>query len=321
MADDIRRQAAQVSVIVPTIGRPASMRALLESLAAQTAIPGEILVADASTTEETEQIVSDPGWLKSGAVIRYLRVAPPNAVRQRVAAINESRGDYLLLLDDDVELESRCLEEMLRGMESAPDVAAVVADFSNERWSGPTRAWRLYMRLVLGLRDGEWEGRVVGPLLRFGFPEPRENPAAMEWLGAGTTLVRRSAYENCGGFSDFFLCRSTINEDVDLGIKLRRHGKIVFWPAARLAHHHAAGGRVSIAEAAEDDIYNRYCVLSQTVGLPRWRALGLVAQFLLIESLSSLLGTLSRGRSGGFGQRLAGRVRGFLRAAALGRVR
>lgn len=321
MTDDIRRQAAQVSVIVPTIGRPASIRALLESLAAQTVVPGEVLVADASDAEETLRVVSNPAWLKSGLVIRHLRVSPPNAVRQRVAAISASRGETLLLLDDDVELEAGCVEELLRGMAFAPEVVAVVADFSNQRWSGPTRAWRLYMRIVLGLADGEWEGRVVGPLLRYGFTQPRELPAKMEWVGAGTTLVKRSAYDRCGGFSDFFLHRCTMNEDVDLGIKLRRQGAILFWPAARLAHYHAAGGRVSIAEAAEDDIYNRYCVLSQTMGLARWRALGLVAQFVLVESLSSALGAIARGGSSGFGHRLAGRVRGFLRAAALGQVR
>jgi GT2 family glycosyltransferase len=321
MADDIRSQAARVSVIVPTIGRPASMRALLESLAAQTAIPGEVLVADASADEQTSSLVSDPGWPKRGLVIRHLWVTPPNAVRQRVAAIEASRGDYLLLLDDDVELDARCAEEMLRGIASSTDVVAVVADFSNQRWSGPTRAWRIYMRLVLGLKDREWEGRVVGPLLRFGFPERRELPAMMDWVGAGTTLVKRSAYESSGGFSDFFLHRSTMNEDVDLGIKLRRQGTILFWPAAQMAHHHAAGGRVSLAEAAEDDVHNRYCVLSRTIGLPRWRALGMVAQFVLIESLSSLLGAISRGSSGGFGQRLSGRVRGFIRALALDRAR
>lgn len=177
------------------------------------------------------------------------------------------------------------------------------------------------MRHVLGLADGAWEGRVVGPLLRFGFVEPRDQPALMEWSGAGNTMVKRSAYDSCGGFSDFFLHRSTMNEDVDLGIKLRRQGAILFWPAARLAHRHAPGGRVSIAEAAEDDIYNRYCILSRTMGLPRWRALGLVAQFVAIESLSSLLGALFRRQSGGLGQRLGGRARGFVRALTADRPR
>lgn len=314
MAEDIRSQAAQVSVIVPTIGRPASLRALLESLAAQTAIPGEVLIADASADELTSGLVSDPAWLERGLVVRHLRVTPPNAVRQRVAAIRQSRGDRLLLLDDDVELDPRCLEEMLRGMASAPEVVAVVADFSNQRWSGPTRAWRAYMRVVLGLKEGEWEGKVVGPLLRFGFPARRELPATMEWIGTGTTLILRSAYERCGGFSDFFLHRSTLNEDVDLGIKLRRQGTILFWPAARLAHHHAPGGRVSVAIQAEDDVYNRFQIMKTTMALGAVKAFFHTLAYVLVETASNVVGSMRHGNAKVMLARIAGRAVGFAKA-------
>lgn len=314
MADNIRSLAAQVSVIVPTIGRPASMRALLDSLAAQTAIPAEVLVADGSSNEDTARIVLDPGWSKHGLVIRHLRVAPPNAVRQRVAAIKASHGEYLLFLDDDVELDARCIEEMLRGMTSGANVVAVVADFSNQRWSGPTRAWRIYMRLVLGLRDGEWEGRVVGPLLRYGYQERRQLPATMEWIGTGNTLIMRSAYESSGGMSDFFLHRSTINEDVDLGIKLRRQGTILFWPAARLAHHHAAGGRLSVATQAEDDVYNRFQILRNTMALGPLKAFFHTLAYVLVETASNIVGCVRHGDAKVTLARISGRATGFARA-------
>jgi GT2 family glycosyltransferase len=314
MVDDFLGQAAQVSVIVPTIGRPASMSALLESLVTQTAVPGEVLVADASADEGTSRVVSDRAWSKRGLAIRHLRVSPPNAVRQRVAAINASRGTYLLLLDDDVELDARCVEEMLRGMASMPAVVAVVADFSNQRWSGPTRAWRAYMRIVLGLKEGEWEGKVVGPLLRFGFPGPRELPATMEWIGTGSTLVVRSVYERCGGFSDFFLHRSTLNEDVDLGIKLGRQGTILFWPAARLAHHHAPGGRVSVAIQAEDDVYNRFQIMRNTMALGVVMAFLHTLAYMLVETASNIVGSVRHGNAKVMFARIYGRAIGFAKA-------
>lgn len=238
---------------------------------------------------------------------------PPNAVSQRVAAIRESAGEYLLFLDDDVELERECVEQLLNGMAYEQGVVAVVADFSNERWSGPTRVWWLYMRHVLGLADGSWEGRVVGPLLRFGYPVRRSEPAEMEWIGSGTTLVSRVAYNKSGGFSDFFLHRCTMNEDVDLGLKLNRVGKIVFWPAARLTHHHVPTGRVTAAVAAEDDLFNRYCVIAQTWGLGEFRALSLVVQFFLIESASNLIGLLRRWKGNSVLPLLVGRLRGLVR--------
>ena len=299
-----------VAVIIPTIGRPASLESLLKSIAAQTAPVADIVVADGSGDRETAAVVDR--WKAAGLPVRHLEVQPPNAVRQRVEAIRVTEAKYLLLLDDDVELDLECLRELLSGMASEPGVVAVVADFSNQAWSAPTRAWRIYMRYVLGLRDREWEGRVVGPLLRFCHPGSKA-ARPMEWIGAGTTLVRREAYDKAGGFSDFFLHRCTMNEDVDLGLKLGRVGKILFWPRARLAHHHAPSGRVSAVVAAEDDLFNRYFVLHRTVGLSRGRALWLVLQYLLIETISNVAGSVRRLGGGNAVALLAGRTSGFFK--------
>ena len=299
-----------ISAIVPTIGRPDSLDRLLRSLAAQTARVSEVIVADGSDTQETARVVQE--WQGRGLPVRRIAVVPPNAVGQRVAAIAQSRAEYILLLDDDVELDPECVRELQKGISSAGDVVAAVATLSNQIWSLPTRAWRLYMQRA-GVAGDDWQGRVVGPLLRFGFKADVAGPRDMQWLPAGMTLVRRSAYDASGGFSDFFLHRCTMNEDVDLGLKLCRVGRIVFWPAARVAHFHAPSGRVSPQLAAEDDLFNRYFVLHRTMGLPRRRALWLVIQFFFIETASNLGGAGLKMRSNNAGALLAGRVRGLWR--------
>src|SRR4051812_195987 len=96
---------AGISAIVPTIGRPESLRRLLESLCLQTVRVDEVWVADASATQETLQLAQEEGWRRRGLAVTHLAVQPPNAVRQRMAAIGKSTGELLLLLDDDVELE------------------------------------------------------------------------------------------------------------------------------------------------------------------------------------------------------------------------
>jgi GT2 family glycosyltransferase len=171
--------------------------------------------------------------------------------------------------------------------------------------------WGWYLRWVHRLTEGQWQGRVVGPLLRFGYRPSPAGIARMEWLGAGNSLVRRSAYDRVGGFSDFFLHRSTINEDVDLGLKLGRVGHILLNPEARMAHLHAPGGRVSPRAAAEDDLYNRYLILCRTKGLPAWHAFALVAIYFLIETISNLGGCLRRLKGNGSAVRLAGRLSAF----------
>jgi GT2 family glycosyltransferase len=177
----------------------------------------------------------------------------------------------------------------------------------------PTRAWRFYLRHVLGMRDGSWQGKVVGPLLRFGYHPPPPIPMPMEWLGTGNTMIRRQAYDAAGGFSNFFLHRCTINEDVDLGIKLAKLGRILLCPAARLSHFHAPAGRVSSMHAAEDDLFNRYLVMRRTQGLSVMAALGQTLLYCVIEAISNLAGCLYHRRNNGFATRCAGQLRALCR--------
>lgn len=286
------------------------MAKTLASLAEQTVRIEEVIVADASGEDQIKLVVGDSCWKGAGLEVRRIVVSPPNAVRQREEAVRTSTGKFLLFLDDDVVLEPECVRAMLDLIESDTDLVGVVADFSNHPWPQPTRIWRLYMRLALGLREGSWQGRVVGPLLRFGFNPVPATPQPMEWLRGGSSLVLRSAFQTVGGFSDFFLNRSTINEDVDLGVKLSRVGKIALCPLARMAHNHDPLGRVSVCDAAEDDLYNRFFVLHRTIGKSCAAAFAVILIFYIGETLSNLLGCLLRCKGGKVVfQRLRGRSR------------
>lgn len=301
---------SKVSVIVPTIGRPDALRELLESLRNQTVAIREVIVADGSNGTDTDRLTRDPAW--SAVSVRRIDVHPPNAVRQRQAAIAAATGDYVLFLDDDVVLERDCVERMVETLDAQPSIVGVVANFNNQTWPMPTRAWRLYLRAV-GVADGDWQGRVVGPLLRFGYEPVPTALVPMEWLSTCNTMIRRAAYESVGGFSDFFLHRCTMNEDVDLGLKLSRAGQIVLNPAARLGHFHAPSGRVTPQIAAEDDLYNRYLIMRRTQHRSAAAAFGLVLVFFGIETASNLAGTLRRGRGDGLSARTSGRLRAIAR--------
>jgi len=300
-----------ISAIVPTIGRAESLRALLESLAGQTRSVDEVIVADASENAETAKLAANPKWQREGLVVRQISVNPPNAVRQRMAAIEIARGENLLMLDDDVVLEPECVQHLAAILEQHSEVVAVSADFNNQTWPAPTRLWQLYLRRILRIQQGHWQGRVLGPLLRFGFNPVPGGPTPIEWLGSGNSLVRRSAFVSAGGFSDFFLHRCTINEDVDLGLKLRKVGRIMFCPAARMAHHHAPVGRVSNFVAAEDDLFNRFFILRRTLGYGLLRSLGLVLIYFGVETVSQFLGCVRRLNFHGFLAPLSGRIRAF----------
>jgi len=296
-----------ITAIIPTIGRADSLRALLDSLAAQTHKPDEVIIADASNDPDTAHVVE----AETRLTMKRIHVQPPNAVRQRMAAIELARCDNLLLLDDDVVLEPDCVQHLLAVLQRNAGVVAVSADFNNQSWPAPTRIWQLYLRHVLRMDQEAWQGKVVGPLLRFGYNPVPDGPTPIEWLGSGNSLVRRSAFLGAGGFSDFFLHRCTINEDVDLGLKLRKLGRIVFCPAARMAHNHAPSGRVSTVVAAEDDLFNRFFILRRTLSYGLLRSFSLVLLYFGVETASQFLGCARRLNFRGFLAPLSGRIRAF----------
>ena len=307
--------SSSISAIVPTIGRRESLITLLDALAAQTRRPDEVVIADGSGGTAIRDVVDDPRWAARGLDVHYLHISPPNAVRQREAAIAQSRGTLLLMLDDDVVPEPACVAALVDCLQTHAAVA-VGANFSNQQWPRPTTLWRWYLRLLHGITDDAWQGRVIGPLLRFGYAPTPSGAARMEWVGSGHSLVRRDSFERVGGFSDFFLHRSTVNEDVDLGLKLARVGPIFLCPQARMAHLEAPGGRLPVRIVAEDDLFNRYVILRRTVGHRRAAAIALALTYFIVETLSGLSASARRLRSNGFGSRFAGRVRALARIAA-----
>ena len=304
---NVLNNVTTITAIIPTIGRADSLRALLDSLAAQTRKLDEVIIADAGNDPDTARVIESEARL----TVKRIHVQPPNAVRQRMAAIELARGENLLMLDDDVVLEPECVQHLSEVLEDNADVVAVSADFNNQTWPAPTRMWQLYLRHFLRLSDEGWQGRVVGPLLRFGYNPVPSGPTQIEWLGSGNSLVRRSAFISAGGFSDFFLHRCTINEDIDLGLKLRKVGRIMFCPAARMAHHHAPSGRVSSLVAAEDDLFNRFFILRRTLGYGLLRSFGLVVLYFGVETSSQFLGCAKRLNFQGFLAALSGRIRAF----------
>ena len=126
-----------ISAIVPTIGRVHSLTTLLESLASQTRRPDEIVIADGSDGPAIQDLLSSARWQALGLTVRYVKVTPPNAVRQRTTAIAGATGSLLLLLDDDVVPEPGCVAALVECLE-AHGAVAVGADFSNQHWPRPT---------------------------------------------------------------------------------------------------------------------------------------------------------------------------------------
>ena len=115
-----------------------------------------------------------------------------------------TRATYVLLLNSDVEPTRSAIEALCAELEANPRTAAACA------------------RLVTA--DGREQ-----------LPFRANKPIAVKWAPGACLLLRRSACDEVGWFDPRFFF---YNEDIDLGIRLRRAGwRLRYVPAATVLHH------------------------------------------------------------------------------------
>lgn len=250
----------RLSVIVCTYRRPRQVLRLLRALDAQRRPADEIWIVDGSPDDDTERAL---GETRPGAAVRYHRVAPEERglTRQRNAGIARAGGELIAFLDDDTEPEPAYLEELLACFARHPRAVGVGGYLTEIPWQrleadapappGSYRhgdwarredlRWRLRRRFGLasplppGLMPPCGHPRPVGYL------PPDGADHRVEFIMGGAAAWRRSLFETLA-FSPYFAGYG-LYEDLEFCLRAGAHGALYLATRARLAHHHAAGGR------------------------------------------------------------------------------
>jgi glycosyltransferase involved in cell wall biosynthesis len=112
-------QADAVSVVIPCFGYAHYLGEAIESVLAQTAPPGDILVVDDGSPDDTAGVTrryADRG-------VRYLRRPNGGPAAARNTGASACTGEYVVFLDADDRLEARYLAATCAALDSAaPDV-------------------------------------------------------------------------------------------------------------------------------------------------------------------------------------------------------
>ena len=114
----------RISIVIPTRNRSESLMRLLLSIFCQTRLPQEVIVVDDSENDETSKLVRENYnlFLSKGTLLKYLRGDEEN--RSISAARNlgatKSTGDIVFFIDDDVILDNKYVEEILKTYEEHP---------------------------------------------------------------------------------------------------------------------------------------------------------------------------------------------------------
>lgn len=219
-----------VSVVVATMSRPADLVLTVTSLMAGTALPREVVVADASTDDGTEIAVEQFAATFRGVDFRYRRTEP-GLPGQRNAGLEAASGEIVLFLDDDVTVEPAFLEELLAVFDD-PAVGGATGVITNQFW--PPAYARAFQWLF---RQVRYASRSY--LQRSGLPTFLYQPearAGVEILTGCNMAFRREAV---GRFDE----RINYFDDDDMSLTVGRRWRLVQAPSARLEHRLASGAR------------------------------------------------------------------------------
>ncbi|MCU1591549.1 MAG: putative DTDP-Rha:a-D-GlcNAc-diphosphoryl polyprenol, a-3-L-rhamnosyl transferase [Frankiales bacterium] len=276
-----------VRVVVVTYSPGEALPGFLTSLRSATTTSYDVVLADNGSVDGAPEAAVGPGvtLLRTGGNLGYGRAANAGAAG--------ATGDWLVIANPDVVWAPASLDALLDATSRWPHGGSF----------GPairTPDGRLYPSArafpSLGRGIGHalcgwwWPANPWTRSYRAEVGKPVEGPAG--WLSGSCLLVRRTAFEQVGGFDPSYFMYA---EDMDLGRRLAEAGWAnVYVPSAVVTH---AGGhatsRVATAMVAE---HHRalYRYLARQYAGPRYALLrpllaaGLFLRYLLARSVKSV---------------------------------
>lgn len=261
-----------ITVVIPTVGRPALLRSCLDSLACQTRVPDEIIVSGVADDVATAQMLNEYPRIP-GCMLRYHVCRQRGASAQRNEAIDQASGDIVFFLDDDVECEPVFVASILEIYEQDPagEIGGVSGTIENQASLPPSRLNHLFMRWMAGYRLDDYGGRVIGPAWNH---LPMDNGNAVqdvEWLPSCCVAYRASVLRSCR-FNEAF-GNYSFAEDLHHSACVGRTLRLVNTGRARM-YHHDLGQRShrNPRELGKAQVVNRWIIMRDVLGRTGWSA-------------------------------------------------
>lgn len=210
----------RVSVLLVLFNQAELTYACLQSLTTEEGAAIEVVIVDNASSDQTNALLAR---VSGARIIRNVRNAGfLHAVNQGVAV---SRGEYVLLLNNDAVLRSGSLSALVRTIESAPNVGAV-----GGRLILPDGTLQEAGSIIW--RDGSCLGYCRGIDPEAGEAMFRRE---VDYCSGALLLFRRALFDELGGFDERFA--PAYYEETDFCLRIRLSGRrVIYEPDAVVDH-------------------------------------------------------------------------------------
>jgi GT2 family glycosyltransferase len=311
-ADSLAPHSLTCSVVIATRNRPEPIHATLTSLNRQISLPDVVVIVDSSDGNETARAVEglEP-LLKFKVIYRHTEIK--SAARQRNMGAEHQTEDIIIFLDDDLELEPACLNELLNVFQEDPtgQTGGVSATITNQVYSDPRGLNRLLLAFCLGSWNGPYAGRLLGPAVNFLPEDIPDMIQQTDWLPSTCTAYRRDVFLQ-HRFSEFE--GYSFAEDVDISSRIAKSSRLLNTTRARVFHHDLGKGtHRDWRTLGKSMVMNRHGIMTRTMG--RTGLLNNLRLFwfeMIYSSLTWLAAGANRERRLRLMQLLLGKAAGFV---------
>lgn len=216
-----------VDIVIPIWNSRRWIGGCLEALRAQTLEPRSVTVVDDASTDDAVD------WLSRHAPdVRTIRLDTHRGFAATAnRGIAEGSAPLVALLNADTRADPHWLEELVKGLDSAPETVGFAAS-KMLQLENPERidcAGDRFTRYGSALKRGR--GEEAGAW---------SEPGPVTSASAGAALYRRSMLDSIGAFEESF---GSYFEDVELGLRAQLAGYgCVYVPSARVLHQGGGSG-------------------------------------------------------------------------------
>ncbi|HCK99404.1 MAG TPA: hypothetical protein DHW42_04780 [Candidatus Marinimicrobia bacterium] len=225
-----------VSIIIPVFNKVEYTKKCIDAIYANTQYRNfEIIIVDNASTDGTDQYLRE--LEKERANIRIIHNEENfGFAKANNQAAEIAKGEYLLLLNNNTEVQKGWLEPLLNVLNADPDVATV-----GSKMLFPDGT--IQHAGVIVFDDQKLPDPLVARHIYYGqskFLAEANIPKEYQILTAACLLIRKNIYEKAGGFDEGYW---NGYEDVDLCFNIQKMGKkLVYQPQSIVIHHESKSG-------------------------------------------------------------------------------
>ncbi len=215
-----------VSVIIPSLRRPQHLERCLASLVHQTKKAAEILVGIRADDQSNDEVLKT---FQEQLPVRAVEAKGVGVIGSMASCLREARGDYIALLDDDIELPPHWTERMVGHVRSNPNVFAaggrdLLQDHPEMRRNEP---------VTEDVGRFNWFGRITGNHHRGGGKARK-----VDILRGSNFLLRGDFLKEVGFETDLRGKGAQVNWELALALQARQRGaRFIYDPEVEVIHH------------------------------------------------------------------------------------